>query len=192
MKEIIYLDKEFIIKEHEKTHKQAPIKYTKTTIVQAGINFGASIGGTLRESFEYNLKIEDMWIKAKENLNNNYPSILLSELNDNHAVDIFWVDGIFGISKSTTRTGTEIVDSYYTYAISQEECGYDNQLDVILDSSYLTSGYSQLLFSGNSTINGFKIKVKMLMKILGTVDKNKYLLTPLVIEKIGYHFIEEK
>ena len=191
MKEIIYLDKEFIIKEHEKTHKQAPVKYTKTTIVQAGINFGASIGGTLRESFEYDLKIEDMWIKAKKKLKNNYPTIILTELNNNQTADIFWVDGILGISKNTTRLGGKTVDSYYTYVISQEECGCDNQLDVILDSSYLVSGYSQLLSSGNSKINGFKIKAKMLMKTLGTVEKNKYLLTPLVIEKTGYYFIEE-
>ncbi len=192
MNEIIYLDKEFIINEYEKTHKKVPVKYTKTTIVQAGVNFGASMGGSLRESFEYDIRINDMWIKSKSNLEKNHNSILLSDLSEKKNENIFWIDGLFGISKVTTASGGIVTDSYITYKVGQEECGCGNELDIILDSSYFTSGYSQLLGSSNSSVNGFKIKAKMLLKILGTVDKNKYILTPLVIEKTGYHFIEEK
>ena len=192
MNEIIYLDKEFIINEYEKTHKKVPVKYTKTTIVQAGVNFGASMGGSLRESFEYDIRINDMWIKSKSNLEKNHNSILLSDLSEKKNENIFWIDGLFGIGKVTTTSGGIVTDSYITYKVGQEECGCGNELDIILDSSYFTSGYSQLLGSSNSSVNGFKIKAKMLLKILGTVDKNKYILTPLVIEKTGYHFIEEK
>ena len=191
MNEIIYLDKEFIIQEYEKSHKKSPVKYTKTTIVQAGINLGASIGGTLRESFEYDIRVNDMWIKTKTNLNENYNFIFLSDLSEENNEDIFWVDGLFGISRVTTTSNEIVTDSYITYKVGQEECGCGNELDVILDCSYFTSGYSQLLSSSNSSVNGFKIKARMLLKILGTVDKNKYILTPLVIEKTGYHFIEE-
>lgn len=192
MNEIIYLDKEFIINEHEKTHKIAPIKYTNTTIVEAGINLGASIGGSLRESFEYDIRINDMWIQSQKNLEKNYSSILLTDLSENKNEDIFWMEGLFGIGGVTTTSKGVVTDSYNTYKVAQEECGCNNEFDVILDSSYFTSGYSQLLSSQNSSVNGFKIKAKMLLKILGTVDNNKYILTPLVIEKIGYHFIKEK
>lgn len=193
MNETIYLDKEFIILEYEKNHRKAPIKYTKTTMVQAGINVGASLGGTLRESFEYDMRINEMWVESKKHLEKNYSSILLSDLQDNKCKNIFWVDGLFGIGKVTTKTADGVItDNYLTYKVAQEECGCDNEFDVILDSSYFTSGYNQLLSSSNASVNGFKIKAKMLLKILGTVDKNKYILTPLVIEKTGYYFIEEK
>ena len=33
MNEIIYLDKEFIIQEYEKSHKKSPVKYILTTLV---------------------------------------------------------------------------------------------------------------------------------------------------------------
>ena len=192
MNEIIYLDKDYIISEYEKTHNKAEIKYTKSTTVQAGINIGASLGGTLSESFEYNMRVQDMWTECKNEIDKIGKCIKLDNLHSNECMDIFWIEGLFGITKVTTSRSDKIIDSYYTYVLGQENCDCGKQVDVVLDSSYFTSGYNQLINSGNSSISGFKIKAKMLIKILGTVDKNKYILTPLVIEKIGYYFTEEK
>ena len=192
MNEIIYLDKEYIINEYEKTHKKAPIKYTKSTTVQAGINIGASIGGTLNESFEYEIRVQDMWLKCKKKLEKIDNCTKLSDLYENKCADIFWIEGIFGINKITNRIGDTIINSYYTFALAQEDCDCKNQLNVLVDNSYFTSGYNQLLSNSNSGTDNFKIKAKMLMKILGTGEKNKYILTPLVIEKTGYYIIKEK
>jgi pectate lyase len=192
MKEIIYLDKDYIINEYEKTHNKAEIKYTKSTTVQAGINVGASLGGTLSESFEYDIRVQDMWTECKQEIDKIDKCIRLDDLHSNKCLDIFWIEGLFGIGEVSTSRSGKIIDSYYTYILGQENCNCDKQLDIVLDSSYFTSGYNQLLNSGNSSISGFKIKAKMLMKILGTLDNNKYILTPLVIEKTGYYFTEDK
>lgn len=186
--EIIYLDNEFIIEKYEEnTGTIAHITYNKSTNIKTGINIGAQLGASLNESFTYPLRTKDMYKKCKKDLK-KYPLCeTLREIGNEKYSNIFWINGIIGISKITHRSGDRITGEGYTFKIEQEDCECKNALTLIVDNAYFTSGYSQLLDNAFISTDSFRIKANILIKLLGTNFNNKYLAAPLVIEKTGYH-----
>lgn len=187
-KEIIYLDTEFIIDTYEETTgKKAHASYTKMTHVNAGVNLGAQIGASMRENFTYPLRAKEMYKKCKKSLK-QYPICnSLKDIGKDKYSDIFWINGLFGINKITHSSRGKITSEGYKFAIEQEDCDCSNQLTLIVDNTYFTSGYSQLLDNASISTDTFRIQAKILVKLLGTNFNKKYIATPLIIEKIGYH-----
>jgi len=153
------------------------------------MNFGATLNATMQESFEYQLRVQDMYPKCKKL--SRFKECNLSKLKEHKCSDVFWIDSILHITKKSLSTGGKTTNSYYTYSLTEEGCDCGDQMDIVVNNSYFTSGYSQLLGSGNYNISSFRIKARMLIKILGNIEKNRYLLTPLIIEKTGYYLLDD-
>jgi len=186
--EIIYLDTEFIIDTYEEaTGKKTHTAYTKTTNVNAGINLGAQLGASMRETFTYPIRTKDMYKKCKKTIEKYPTCTTLKDIGKENYSDIFWIDGLFGISKITHSSGGKITGDGYRFVIEQEDCECEFQLILLVDSTYFTSGYNQLIDNASISTGTFRIKAKILVKLLGTQFNNKYIATPLVIEKTGYH-----
>jgi len=187
MNELIYIDREFIILEYEKGHKKAPIKYTKSTRVDAGISLGAKIGGTLIENFEYDLRPYEMFDECRKSLS-KYPQCLkLSDIHEKKCNGVFWFEGIFGTSSTKTTSNNQVTEKYSYFAITQEGCDCDKQLSLVLDNSNFASGYNSIY--ENPTIGIFAIKAKMLIKTLGyDMQRKKYIVSPMIIEKIDNYY----
>ncbi|MBN2825971.1 MAG: hypothetical protein JXQ76_11640 [Campylobacterales bacterium] len=187
MQEYIYIDKEFIINEYEKNHKRSPIKYSKTTRTDVGMDFVAKVGGSLIESFEYELRPYQMLEKCITNLKDLPVCDKLDDIHQHKFQDIFWFEGVLGTGKSKKTRNGEVLSSYKSFEIWQEGCSCDKQLKLVFNNSYFISGYNSLY--ENPSVSIFTIKAKMLLKVLGyDVDTEKYILAPLVIQKTGYYF----
>ena len=187
MSELIYIDREFIILEYEKSHKKAPIKYTKSTRVDAGISIGAKIGGTLIENFEYDLRPHEMFKECRKSLS-EYPQCLkLNDIHEKKCNDVFWLEGIFGTSTTETTSGGHMTEKYSYFALTQEGCDCDKQLPLVLDNSNFASGYSNIFDA--PAIGAFTIKAKMLIKILGyDMRRKKPIISPMIVEKIDNYY----
>ncbi len=184
--EIIYLDTEFIIDTYEKTTgKKAHATYTKSTNVKAGINLGAQVGASMRENFTYPIRAKEMYKKCKKEIK-KYPTCeTLENLGGDNCLNTFWINGIFGVSKSTHRSGDVITSEGYNFRLEQEECNCNQGLTFIVDNTYFTSGYNQLLNFAHISTGTFRIKAKVLTKILGKDLNGKYIATPLIVERTG-------
>ena len=185
--EIIYLDNEFIIDKYEEhTGKTAHTTYSKSTNVKTGINIGAQLGASMSESFTYPLRAKDMYKECKKDMG-KYPTCkTLKDIGIDECSNIFWINGIIGLSKITHKSRNQITGEGYTFRIEQEECECTDGLTLVVDNTYFTSGYSQLLDSAFISTDSFRIKARILVKLLGTNFNNKYIATPLLIEKTGY------
>ena len=90
-------------------------------------------------------------------------------------------------SKITHSSENKVTSEGYRFVIEQEDCECEFQLILVVDNTYFNSGYSQLLNNASISTDTFRIKAKILVKLLGTQFNNKYIATPLIIEKVGYH-----
>jgi len=186
--EVIYLDTEFIIDTYEETTgKKAHVTYGKSTNVKAGLNLGAQVGASMRESFTYPLRSKEMYKKSKKTIK-KYPICeTLEDVGKDNYSNIFWINGLFGISKITKSSEGKRTSEGYKFAIEQEDCECDYQLTLVVDNTYFNSGYNQLLDNASISTDTFRIKANILVKLLGTKFNKKYVATPLIIEKTGYH-----
>lgn len=184
--DIIYLDNAFIVESYQKIYKKdAAVRYTKTTDVSFGMNFVANAGASMKETFEYPITAHSMYQKLSKQLS----KIELFELRDDNIKnlpEIFWMEGVFGITRMRKTEEGVKGSSTYSFGVT----GEDNTQNLFLatNDNYFSTGYDQLLSNAAGFADQFSIKVKVLIKFLGTTNSVS-IATPLVMIKTGnYNF----
>ena len=172
--DIVYLDNLFVVKEYERiTGTKAPIKYSKTTDVNAGINFGAKLGASLKESFEYPIDTYEMFMQIEDTLK-EINTITLTEDALLELPDFFWMEGLFGVSYIESKQERQNM-----FVASQNR----NMFFLATNNVYFSSGYDQILNISNA-IDRYCIKAKMLLKFLGKTP-NFNIASPMIVIKTG-------
>jgi len=137
---VIYLDNAFIVEAYEKTFaKDAPTKYSKTTDVSLGFDFIAKAGASLKETFEYPINTHAMYRQLHEQLN-KIEEIVLSDSNIRELPDLFWMEGLFGVSSASSNK-----DNITRYIFSAAPINGGKNLLLATNDVYFSSGYDQLL-----------------------------------------------
>jgi len=171
---IVYLDNLYIVKEYERiTGAKAPVKYSKTTDVNVGINFGAKLGASLKETFEYPINTYEMFFNIIENLEKK-ETIKLDENTLSDLPDFFWLEGVFGLSSIGDSEERQNL-----FCVSQNL----NMIFLATNDVYFSSGYDQLLTISKATYR-YAIKAKILLKFLGKTP-NFNIASPMVVIKTG-------
>ncbi len=182
--DVIYLDNSFVVDAYQKLRgKEAPIKYSKTTDVSAGINMVVSTGASLKETFEYSINSYMMYDELLNDLK-AISEITIDNNNIKNLPELFWMEGLFGIVSITSNPNKP--DEVKSYSFSAQDEKENELIYLSTNNIYFSTGYDQLLANSVGFGNRFVIKARLLLKSLGT-SGNLFIASPMVVIKLGNH-----
>jgi hypothetical protein len=185
--EVIYLEPGFITDSYEKlTEDPVPIHVTKSCEGSGELSLGIIKGGaTTKVEKQYSVSISKMYEKLLPQLL-SFPEIDWQTKRDVDLPEMFWLEGVFGLSRSGLMRGDKELGSsaYYSFCPSLETRPR-RDMPLATNDAYFTPGYDQLSRHALSMACAFAIRARLLVKLL-YLDPNYPVGALMVGIKLGY------
>jgi hypothetical protein len=180
---VIYLDTSFVVELYESVKSiNVPVRVVKKANVSGGLSGGfINAGATMEEEKEFPIPAKKMYAELSLELE-KFPLVDLEKVKSEEIPELFWIEGVFGGSHSSIKSGSETTSSTDIFLYQNAIGKPTRTMPLLTNDVYFVSGYDQIAKHGWALTCGFGIQARILNRLL-CLDEDRPIAAPMVIIK---------